>query len=357
MISLRFTFATLALTATLIGVGCGGSSGKSHEARQATGGAVTSHAVTTTSEGTGGGSIVLDPQPNAAGTYATGTSVQLTATPAAGSLFAGWGGDLNGSTQNPLTVVIQSPLDIRASFDLPAAGTPVADFTINPSPAADIVPFTVNFTDTSANGPTIHRWDFGDGSTSTDVSPSHTYTTPGTYTVTLEVENAMGAGLPSQQVDAVVAVDPSAGSRFWYVNDTYGNPFKTHSAQETALIQQVIVLVNQERAAAGVSPLQADMEAERAAKVHCEDMVGRNYFDHISPEGWAPADRLQMTGATGYTLTGENIAVGQQDAAAVMTAWMNSPGHRMNILDPRFTHIGVGIAGGQPYWAQVFLTR
>ena len=116
-------------------------------------------------------------------------------------------------------------------------------------------------------------------------------------------------------------------------------------------------MVNQERAAAGVPPLQYDTQAELAAKVHVEDMEGRGYFSHFTPEGWSPLDRLNMTGASGFSLNGENIAVGQRDPASVMQAWMTSAGHRANILHADYTHIGVGVAAATPYWAQVFLRR
>lgn len=147
------------------------------------------------------------------------------------------------------------------------------------------------------------------------------------------------------------------GSRFWYVGDAFGGAFKTHSSSEASLVAQVLTLLNRERAAVGAGALALDAQAERAAKVHVEDMAGRGYFDHISPEGWAPEDRLRMTGASGYTLVGENIAVGQRTAQDVMNAWMNSPGHRANMLDPRFTHVGIGLDEATFHWAQVFLRR
>lgn len=150
----------------------------------------------------------------------------------------------------------------------------------------------------------------------------------------------------------------SQGSRFWYVNDAFGNPFKTHDAQEASLAAEVLTLVNQERANAGLAPLAADSQAERAAKVHCEDMEGRGFFSHTTPEGWSPSDRLTMTGASGFNGWGENIALGQTTAQSVMNSWMNSAGHRANILG-NFTHIGVGVAVGPggPRWCQVFLSR
>lgn len=150
----------------------------------------------------------------------------------------------------------------------------------------------------------------------------------------------------------------NVGSQYWYVNDAFGNPFKTHDAQEAALAAEVLTLVNQERANAGLAPLSADSQAERAAKVHCEDMEGRSFFSHTTPEGWSPSTRLTMTGASGFNGWAENIALGQGSAQSVMSSWMNSAGHRANILG-NFTHLGVGVAVGPggPRWCQVFLSR
>ncbi len=147
------------------------------------------------------------------------------------------------------------------------------------------------------------------------------------------------------------------GSRFWYEGDSFGNPFKVHSATEASFAQHVLTLTNQERTSRGLNALQHDSEAELAAKVHCEDMLGRNFFDHFTPEGWSPNDRLVMTGGSGFVASGENVAFGQPNPAAVVKAWMDSPGHRANILYPDFTHLGVGVAEATPHWAQVFLRR
>jgi uncharacterized protein YkwD len=149
------------------------------------------------------------------------------------------------------------------------------------------------------------------------------------------------------------------GSQYWYENDAFGNPLKTHNGTEATFAQQVLDLTNQERVANGLRPLLYDVEAERAAKAHCEDMDARGFFDHFTPEGWDQHDRLLMLGADPNLLraSGENIAVGQQTPADVVQAWMNSPGHRANILYPTFTHLGVGVAEGRPHWAQVFTTR
>jgi uncharacterized protein YkwD len=314
--------------------------------------------LTATVAGTGTGTVTIDP-PSATNTWPAGTTLTLTAAADPGSVFVEWGGDLAGDEAFTRQIVLQNNFTLGPVFDVPAAGAPTADFTSDPNPAMWIAPLDVTFTDASGGTPTDWTWDFGDGDSDTAQNPTHTYSTPGTYTVTLRAKNASGMGLAIIRRDLVVVADPSEGSRHWYENDTYGNPFKTHDTASDALVQQVFALVNQERAAVGVAPLTYDAEAERAALAHTEDMVERGFFDHVTPapESWTPGERLQMTGASGYSRTGENIATGQRTAAAVMQAWMNSPGHRANILDPLFTHIGVGVTTSGPTWAQVFLTR
>ena len=116
---------------------------------------------------------------------------------------------------------------------------------------------------------------------------------------------------------------------------------------------QVLTLVNQERAAAGCRPLAADSRLAAVAGAHSADMRDRGFFDHVNLAGLSPFDRAE---AAGVAARAENIARGQSDAAAVMEAWMNSPGHRANILDCGLTRLGVGIAdgGGGPWWTQLF---
>jgi uncharacterized protein YkwD len=102
--------------------------------------------------------------------------------------------------------------------------------------------------------------------------------------------------------------------------------------------------------------LAVDPVLTAAAQAHSADMVARAFYSHTSPEGRQPWDRAAAAGSTRRTI-GENIACGQRSPAEVVDGWMNSPGHRANILKPDFTHIGVGFAGGGPqgtYWTQLF---
>ncbi|MCG6493838.1 CAP domain-containing protein [Kitasatospora sp. A2-31] len=119
--------------------------------------------------------------------------------------------------------------------------------------------------------------------------------------------------------------------------------------------QQVVDLVNAERAKAGCGPVTAESRLATAAQNHSEDMANRNYFDHASPEGYHADHRIEATGYR-WSSWGENIARGQKDPAAVMNAWMNSSGHRANILNCSFKQIGVGVrtGSGGPWWTQVF---
>ncbi|MEV7688704.1 CAP domain-containing protein [Streptomyces bungoensis] len=117
---------------------------------------------------------------------------------------------------------------------------------------------------------------------------------------------------------------------------------------------EVLRLVNEERAKVGCSALAANSSLTGLAEGFSDDMAARGFFDHTDPDGATPWDRAAKAGITG--LGGENIARGQADAAAVMQAWMNSPGHRANILNCDFKTLGVGVhfGAGGPWWTQDF---
>lgn len=122
---------------------------------------------------------------------------------------------------------------------------------------------------------------------------------------------------------------------------------------------QVVQLTNQQRAKYGLKPLVADWQLARVARYKSADMRDRNYFSHTSPTYGSPFDMMKNFGIS-YRSAGENIAAGQRTAQEVVTAWMNSEGHRKNILSSGFTHIGVGYAQGgskQHYWTQMFISK
>ena len=122
-------------------------------------------------------------------------------------------------------------------------------------------------------------------------------------------------------------------------------------------VKQVLDLVNAERAKAGLSPLKLNAELSRMATIKAQDMRDDHYFDHNSPTYGSPFDMVSAFGIK-YSYAGENIAAGQKTPAEVMNAWMNSPGHRANILNKNYTEIGIGVAKGGSYgtyWVQSFM--
>lgn len=117
---------------------------------------------------------------------------------------------------------------------------------------------------------------------------------------------------------------------------------------------QVVTLVNKERTKAGLKPLASDSSLSAMALVKAKDMYNNNYFDHTSPTYGSPFKMMKSFGIR-YTYAGENIAMGQRTPQEVMTAWMNSPGHRQNILSPNFTKIGVAYYNKE--WVQEFIAN
>lgn len=118
--------------------------------------------------------------------------------------------------------------------------------------------------------------------------------------------------------------------------------------------QQVVDLTNQERAKQGLKPLKADLELSRVAREKSHDMAVNGYFSHNSPTYGSPFDMMKSYGIT-YNTAGENIAKGQKTPQEVVNAWMNSEGHRENIMNPKFTKIGVGFSSQGNIWTQQFI--
>ncbi|MHC4661288.1 MAG: CAP domain-containing protein [Planctomycetota bacterium] len=149
-----------------------------------------------------------------------------------------------------------------------------------------------------------------------------------------------------------------------------GTPYDPGSNPELALADErsVLDMVNTERANAGLGPLTWCNGLYALAKAHSNDMCARSFFDHVNPENEDPTDRATLGHAGSFTFTpicpnpyggvGENIAHGYATPAAVMQGWMNSPGHRANILNSGYTHIGVGQCDPcKTHWTQNFGIR
>lgn len=132
-------------------------------------------------------------------------------------------------------------------------------------------------------------------------------------------------------------------------------PATTAAQANAAIAQEILRLVNVERQRVNAPPLVLNDKLTTAAQRHAQDMATSRRMSHTGSDGSTMRSRIDATQYNWSTI-GENVAMGQPTAAAVMAAWMNSPGHRQNILNPAFTELGVGYATGanRPYWAQVF---
>ncbi|HHW06429.1 MAG TPA: hypothetical protein GXX34_02665 [Clostridia bacterium] len=136
-------------------------------------------------------------------------------------------------------------------------------------------------------------------------------------------------------------------------------PSPSTPSNASSFEMQVVELVNQERAKAGLKPLTYDAQLSQVARLKSQDMRDKKYFSHTSPTYGSPFDMMKKYGIS-YRTAGENIAAGQATPAQVVQAWMNSSGHRANILNSQYTHIGVGYAQGGSYghyWTQMFIGK
>ena len=120
---------------------------------------------------------------------------------------------------------------------------------------------------------------------------------------------------------------------------------------------QLLDRVNAERAANGAPALVLCAGLARSASAHSADKDARNTMSHTGGDGSTLSVRANRAGYTGWTALGENVAFGYPDVGSVMAGWMGSPGHRANILNATYTHVGFGSvtsANGTPYWTQDF---
>ena len=122
--------------------------------------------------------------------------------------------------------------------------------------------------------------------------------------------------------------------------------------------KEVFDLINKQRTANGLSPLKENSELQRVARIKAQDMVNNNYFSHTSPTYGSPFDMMKSFKIS-YNTAGENIAGNSSNSSAV-TAWMNSPGHRANILNSSFNQTGIGVVAGSKYgkiYVQMFIGK
>ena len=131
---------------------------------------------------------------------------------------------------------------------------------------------------------------------------------------------------------------------------------QTGTSTQKSFEDQVLVLVNQERAKQGLSPLQMDESVRKVARTKSSDMSKNKYFSHTSPTYGTPFAMLKQFGIS-YSAAAENIAQGYTTPEAVVKGWMNSAGHKANILNSKYTHIGIGYEANGNYWTQLFIAK
>lgn len=160
--------------------------------------------------------------------------------------------------------------------------------------------------------------------------------------------------------DKVELPDGSTGASTDQANNAAGDSAGSRSEgrqAETTQAEAILKLVNQERAKAGVPALKLSDKLNSIANTKAKDMADKGYFAHESPTYGSPFDMLKDFGVS-FSYAGENIAAGQKTAEEVMDSWMNSSGHRQNILNKNYTQLGVGFTHGGQYgteWVQLFI--
>ncbi|KWX79676.1 hypothetical protein AMQ84_06060 [Paenibacillus riograndensis] len=195
-----------------------------------------------------------------------------------------------------------------------------------------------------------------DGSTVTITKPQPVVTTKPAPAVPTAPAKPAATPAPTAKPAAAPAptAQPAAPAATAKPAATPAAPAVADTTGTAAFTQQIVTLVNKERAAAGLSPVSALASLNKVAAAKATDMRTNNYFSHTSPTYGSPFDMMSAFGVT-YQYAGENIAMGQRTPQEVMTAWMNSAGHRANILSANFNYIGVGFDNN--YWVQEFIGK
>lgn len=154
-------------------------------------------------------------------------------------------------------------------------------------------------------------------------------------------------------LDEIIAYNPQISDpQLIYPGDKIKIPSQNDA--DLSFENEVISLVNQIRKDNGLKPLTADWELSRVARFKSQDMRDKGYFSHNSPTYGTPFKMIRDFGLN-FKTAGENIARGQRTPQAVVDAWMNSSGHRANILKSTYTKIGVGYISNGHYWTQMFI--
>ncbi|WP_227394367.1 S-layer homology domain-containing protein [Jeotgalibacillus aurantiacus] len=173
--------------------------------------------------------------------------------------------------------------------------------------------------------------------------------------------NEITTGRTPDRFDPEAHVNRAQMAVFIY-RTLYGEIQKDDSStggQDPQMVNEILTLINKERAAEELAPLKLDPAVQELADLKAADMRDNDYFDHFSPKYGTIFQMMDEKGITRKS-AGENIAAGQSGASSAMNAWMNSEGHRANILNPGYTHVGIGYSEGGSYgtyFVQVFVGK
>lgn len=171
-------------------------------------------------------------------------------------------------------------------------------------------------------------------------------------TTTTETEQPTQPTVETQQPTTETTTQPAQQS----TSTTEPTQTTQTTSYLSAYEQKVVDLTNQERAKNGLAALKVDTALSKVAREKSLDMSKNGYFSHTSPTYGSPFDMMKQFGVS-YQYAGENIAMGQRTPEEVVQAWMNSEGHRKNILSANFNYIGVGYVESGDYWTQMFIGK
>ncbi|MDM5328953.1 CAP domain-containing protein [Neobacillus sp. CF12] len=177
-----------------------------------------------------------------------------------------------------------------------------------------------------------------------------------TMPVKQPVQTQTNQPAPTQQPAQVTTPQPVQQQQQQPVTETQPVTTTQTTSVLSAYEQKVVDLTNQERAKNGLPALKVDLTLSKMAREKSRDMSANGYFSHTSPTYGSPFDMMKKYGIS-YRYAGENIAMGQRTPEEVVKAWMNSEGHRKNILSPNFNYIGVGYVSQGNYWTQEFIGK
>ncbi|WP_240136816.1 CAP domain-containing protein [Streptomyces sp. MUM 178J] len=245
------------------------------------------------------------------------------------------GGDtftFGGDSSTKVRTEGSAKLDAQGGASASPTDTPAASPSLNTGPDADTTPSKSPASPSKSASPTPAK---------PSATPSQKTKAPAPEPEKTKAETATTAPPRTQ---------PPSASR----SAERTTPTAEAGSKAEAEAAAVLSIVNAERAKAGCSAVRADGALANLAEGHSQDMKDRGFFDHTNPDGESPWDRAAEAGVS--NLGGENIARGQADAEAVMNAWMNSDGHRANILNCEYKTLGIGVVlgTGGPWWTQNF---